>query len=90
MPKTTWQGDEADFLKQFVKEWHSLQDSYSGSGRNAGSDDPLNSFISDLVNRFYQRFPHRDVDQQPESDLLFTQEERDTLAKVCFTLQNPL
>ncbi|KAF8594448.1 hypothetical protein BDV93DRAFT_565420 [Ceratobasidium sp. AG-I] len=77
MPKTTWDDDEAQFLKQSVKEW----ESYSGSNRNVGSDDPLNAFISDLVNKFYQRFPDRDVDQQPESDRLFTQEQRNQLAK---------
>ncbi|KAF8604844.1 hypothetical protein BDV93DRAFT_555272 [Ceratobasidium sp. AG-I] len=62
MPKTTWDDDEAQFLKQSVKEWESLRE-------------------SDLVNKFYRRFPDRDVDQQPESDRLFTQEQRNQLAK---------
>ncbi|KAF8596065.1 hypothetical protein BDV93DRAFT_514457 [Ceratobasidium sp. AG-I] len=77
MPKTTWDDDEAQFLKQSVKEW----ELYSGSNQNVGSDNPLNAFISDLVNKFYQRFPDRDVDQQPKSNRLFTQERRNQLTK---------
>ncbi|KAF8600411.1 hypothetical protein BDV93DRAFT_559387 [Ceratobasidium sp. AG-I] len=31
MPKTTWDDDEAQFLKQSVKEWESLRELYSGT-----------------------------------------------------------
>ncbi|KAF8596300.1 hypothetical protein BDV93DRAFT_514233 [Ceratobasidium sp. AG-I] len=78
MPKSRWTKEESQFLKQHADEWQQLQLDYSSRNKKVGSDDPLNSFISDLVNTFYERFPERDIDQCPESETLFDQEERDS------------
>ncbi|KAF8597593.1 hypothetical protein BDV93DRAFT_513178, partial [Ceratobasidium sp. AG-I] len=74
MPKSCWTKEESQFLKQHADEWQQLQLDYSSSNKKVGSDDPLNSFISDLVNAFYERFPERDIDQK--KGILLLREQR--------------
>ncbi|QRV73882.1 hypothetical protein RhiJN_01896 [Ceratobasidium sp. AG-Ba] len=79
MPRGLFNSDERTFLLGSYQTWVDL----CGSSKIRNSDgellNPKDQHIDTVIFKFFQMYPHRDLEAQPDSSTAFTISQRDTI-----------
>lgn len=68
MPKSPWTKDEQIWLKSHMAQWKDTRD-HPKAHVAVNGIRPTTDFLRKLVILFFQRFPMRDVEQHPDSEI---------------------
>ncbi|KAG8776170.1 hypothetical protein FRC12_001057 [Ceratobasidium sp. 428] len=79
MPASVFTAEERQFIASYLPGWQQLAG--SGKQRNAQGElhSPKDDFIDEVVGQFFDQFPERDLEHNPDDIRAFTAAQRGTL-----------
>jgi hypothetical protein len=86
MLRSLFRDPECELILTYLEEWDGLKGRSKERDEQGDLFSPQDHLVDNIIKELFERFPERDIGQQPENPLAFQPMDRDKLHAVCIIL----